>query len=371
MNSENRPENAPIERTEPNGEEQSPPPKSTWQTVKKWFRRVNVAYAIVLLVVLALLEFRGETGLLLSVPLFLPAWGWCIPSLVAIPLCAIIDWRTIGIHLLLIPMVLWWYMGYESNGPKENATPDLTIMAYNYGQRRGTEFSRFAERIQPDIIVLVDAPNRTPKYKAQFPDMHFAEVGEFLIMSKYEVLGARKAVVDPENDAVIAARFDVDHPKRRIAVYAVHLPTPRRQFESMRSGRLGGVLPGRQLLSSDGRESYRQYLENKFALARDLLFELEHDPLPCLVVGDMNTPPRGVIYRKLREQLSDCFDERGRGYGHTFPGDDKKLYALRQPWLRIDYVFRDDNWETCDFETETGRRTQHLAVAAKLLLKSE
>ena len=52
-----------------------------------------------------------------------------------------------------------------------------------------------------------------------------------------------------------------------------------------------------------------------------------------ILAGDMNTPPTSRYWRRLRAELTDAFDVRGRGFGYTFAW--RRGLAL----LRIDYIW--------------------------------
>ena len=58
-----------------------------------------------------------------------------------------------------------------------------------------------------------------------------------------------------------------------------------------------------------------------------------HEPGPVLLGGDLNTPPRGRLYRRLTHCFGpDAHDRAGRGPGWTFPG----------LFLRIDHLLARD-----------------------------
>jgi vancomycin resistance protein VanJ len=58
---------------------------------------------------------------------------------------------------------------------------------------------------------------------------------------------------------------------------------------------------------------------------------------PPIVCGDLNQPPRGGNYRKLRKMMHDAFVEAGEGFGLTIPA--------RFPMERLDYVFLAYGWK--------------------------
>ena len=167
-----------------------------------------------------------------------------------------------------------------------------------------------------------------------------------------------------------AARFEVDWQGRKVAVYAVHLPTPRDLLLWYRKGAfLYGVLgfPGSPLAAR--RAQYQEFWDGQIAMTQQLLDAIEEDPLPALVAGDFNAPSLGYIQKLLARQLVDAHEEAGRGSGFTFPGYTRNPLSLGGPWMRLDYLLASRDWQAQWCVTESGRRSQHQAVAAGFRLK--
>ncbi len=54
---------------------------------------------------------------------------------------------------------------------------------------------------------------------------------------------------------------------------------------------------------------------------------------PIIICGDMNNSAFSYVYRSVRGNLKDSFEEAGRGFGKT--------YNYRYYPARIDYIFAD------------------------------
>lgn len=81
---------------------------------------------------------------------------------------------------------------------------------------------------------------------------------------------------------------------------------------------------------------------------------------PLAVVGDFNTPPRGLIYATLCETLTDSFHRAGWGLGYSFRAD--------LPVMRIDYVFAGRGVEPVACRTMGDVGSDHRPVLAELAL---
>jgi endonuclease/exonuclease/phosphatase (EEP) superfamily protein YafD len=64
---------------------------------------------------------------------------------------------------------------------------------------------------------------------------------------------------------------------------------------------------------------------------------------PILVCGDMNNSPFSYVYRNIKGNLQDCFEEAGRGFGQT--------YKFKYYPARIDYIFADTRLKVKSFQS--------------------
>jgi endonuclease/exonuclease/phosphatase (EEP) superfamily protein YafD len=112
------------------------------------------------------------------------------------------------------------------------------------------------------------------------------------------------------------------------------------------------------------REVYQAYWDGLLALNHQLAESIAADDLPVLVAGDFNSPALGPAHRSFTRFLNDSHRQGGSGYGYTFPGTTGNPLALFRPWLRLDRILASDSWQLTGQETETGRKSQHLAVFA-------
>jgi endonuclease/exonuclease/phosphatase family metal-dependent hydrolase len=70
---------------------------------------------------------------------------------------------------------------------------------------------------------------------------------------------------------------------------------------------------------------------------------IKASPHRVIVCGDFNDVPYSYTYQKMKNMLSNAFEEAGRGFGFTYNG---KLF-----FLRIDNQFVDERLQVIDFKT--------------------
>jgi endonuclease/exonuclease/phosphatase family metal-dependent hydrolase len=193
-------------------------------------------------------------------------------------------------------------------------------------------------------------------------------VAQFLLLTPHEIVSA-----NPVNDALwrgkpVAARFVIKAAGREIALYNVHLPTPRNSLRHVISPRVALEMLWLADAPTDDQPSYRRWLRARVALAEQLHGVFSRESLPFLVAGDLNTPEHGVVYHQISAGLQDAHATTGRGWGYTFPSDAKKdgrLARIFGAWLRLDYVFAGKGFTPSECRVASDERSQHRAVLAR------
>ena len=75
---------------------------------------------------------------------------------------------------------------------------------------------------------------------------------------------------------------------------------------------------------------------------------------PLLVMGDFNTPTDSVWIGKLRQRLTNAFEEKGNGFSETWP--------MPLPVLAIDHVWVNDRIKVAACSQEGSVHSDHQMV---------
>jgi vancomycin resistance protein VanJ len=343
------------------------PPRG-WRRVLGWFRAtgkwLSILYAVTLLLLLPALEWWGERNWMLSLLLYAPAPMLLAPLMVLSPFCLLFRARWIFLHLVCVAAVSVVYMTLRWHGKPARQADVLTIVTHNVGQGNREQFGAFARKHSPDVAVLQDIRSEAAHYAKLFPGMHTMTRGEFCVFSRHPIRSAEMVPKPAWRGRSIAARFEIERGGRRFALYNVHLPTPRSQFNRFLSKRVVTDLFGDEE-HAGGFASYREWINARRALAQDLAGVFAAEKLPYLACGDFNTPDHGFVYHLFAGKMKDAHAAAGNGYGMTFPCDVRSISGLLGPWLRIDYAFAGNGWHPVYCEANDGTRAQHRAVVAQ------
>ena len=352
--------------------------------VRRGLTVLTWSYLLFLVALWIAFPLIGERNVTVAALLYVPPLLWLLPGapLGLLLLCfrGMRRWAAVlalaaGFHGLV-------HAGYEFHAGSPPARPGegtFTVLTYNRGEQGKIPLNDFVARTDPDVVVMQDAEGRGAFYRKaegflQFP--HHREQGEFLVLSRWPIVGAGPLVpMTPPPKAGgdrpqphAAARFEIDRGGQRLAVYAYHAMTPRPELKNYRRGAflygVLGLVPGTAW--SERRAALQSFWDARIADVRALLDALAGEGLPYVVAGDFNAPANGYIGRLLRSRLADAHDEAGSGWGFSFPGVTNNPLALFRPWLRIDYVLAGPHWEVEHCLTERDRPSQHHCVTAWL-----
>ncbi len=264
-------------------------------------------------------------------------------------------------------LLVFVFMTCRLHGPKSSAA--LTVITHNVGQGNRAAFVDSFPAEKPDAVLLQDVANadyRETEYRRRYPSYRNRGVAQFILLTPHEI-----EIAEPVREALwrgklVAARFVIKVGERSVAIYSVHLPTPRSSLSHVFSPRVALEMFWLSKAPTDGFSSYREWLDARIALARTLAGVLEKEPLPFIVGGDFNMPDHGIVYHTFANRFTDAFAASGRGWGMTFPGThDGRIPVLLGRWLRLDYWFAGHGWKPVDCRVGNDTFSQHSAVLAR------
>ena len=341
----------------------------TLASVLAWIRLalgwLTAGYVVGLLCLLLGLEWWGERNWIFSLLHYAPAQGLLLPLMVLSPICLLFRWRLVFWHLAVAGILIFGYMTFRwSSVPPVNGS-EIKAVTFNYGESNHAQFQAFLDAEKPDLLLLQDARNRGAEFVKKLPGMYASDLGQFAFLSKFPIQKAALLEGVATDGQPVAARYEVQIQGRMIAIYSVHLPTPRQQLVRFMGGRriLGDLVGHGHREPAYG--NYREWLSERVRLARALAKVLAEEKYPMIVGGDFNTPDHGYIYHLMAGEMTDAFAHAGRGWGLTFPGSTHNPISLFGPWLRLDYFWAGHGWRVTECRPEPGQKSQHKAVLAR------
>jgi endonuclease/exonuclease/phosphatase (EEP) superfamily protein YafD len=324
------------------------------------------SYAICLLLLFLAMELAGERVWPLAVLLYLPQWVFLLPLIVLVP-AALLAEVSLGAYatLLGIVIIFFWHMPFYPGIGGGSDRIQMKIITNNYAENHGLSIKPFIAAEDPDFVALEDARGLWPAFQRLYPNRYVTGTGQFTFISRAPVKSVTSLGWPLWRGNPVAAVFEVPWHGEDLAIYTVHMPTPRGDFAKLTGLGFIREILGRNKARSDGM-SFADSMTARVELARELATVFQNEKRPFVAVGDFNMPPDGYVHHVITWGLIDCFEQAGRGFGFTFPCDRHNPLTLGGPWLRIDYVLAGTDWQTIDCRVEPNRRSKHRAVVATL-----
>jgi endonuclease/exonuclease/phosphatase family metal-dependent hydrolase len=353
----------------------TPPGEGTLQRSRVWagkLLRAAVVFAIFgylagLAFVYVALELIGERSWPLAVLLYLPQGIFLLPLIILIPaaLLAELPARTLVLWLGAVLIIFLWHVPFYAGMSGAPARVKMKLITNNYSQNHGLTLQPFISAEDPDFVALEDVANQASAFQRSYPQRTVRGIGQFILISKTPVKSATLLGWPTWRGMPVAAVFVVPWQGEDVAIYAVHMPSPRADFAKLAGLGIVKELAGRNRRRSDGM-SFGESMTARVQLAHDLAGVLAREKRPFVAMGDFNMPSNGYVRRVITPGLTDCFAQVGRGFGFTFPCDRHNPLTLGNPWLRLDYIFGGPGWHADECRVEPGRRSKHRAVVATL-----
>jgi endonuclease/exonuclease/phosphatase family metal-dependent hydrolase len=273
-----------------------------------------------------------------------------------------------GIVLLLgITFINKLYKFSETNLPPSEK--DFSIMSYNVrlfnlydwlpNDNVPQEISSFVAAENPDILCIqefspVDSIN-FGQYKYKYVNIEGKKnkYGQ-AIYSKFKIIHKGEIAFPNSSNKVIYA--DILRQKDTIRVYSMHLQSVK--------------------ISTDINENIDEE-KSKFIFKRisaafkeqqlqaELIKENVDDcKLPKIICGDMNNSAFSYVYRLIKGDLKDAFEEAGTGFG--------KSYNFKYYPARIDYFLVEKDFQVKEYKSfETNLNSDHFPLSTRLELKKK
>ena len=274
-----------------------------------------------------------------------------------------------GIVLLLGITFISRFYKFSSNdiSPEEK---DFTVMSYNVrlfnlfdwidSDDVGDKILSFINQQNPDILCVQEYSEnakvdlRVYKYKAVFMEGDKIKTGQ-AIFSKFPIFNQGNLHLIQNGNNVTFA--DIRKGKDTIRVYNMHLQSIK-------------ISPDVNDISEHVDAINQQKSQQVFLRIRDAFKKQEQQSeilvshkkrchYPIIICGDMNNSAFSYVYRNIKGNLYDCFEESGIGFGQT--------YKFKYYPARIDYIFADKKMKVKSFRTFSKfENSDHFPVLTRL-----
>ncbi|MFM2265025.1 MAG: hypothetical protein RLZ77_443 [Bacteroidota bacterium] len=275
-----------------------------------------------------------------------------------------------GLVLLIgITFITKFYKFSETNlAPSEN---DFEVMSYNVrlfnlfdwlpGKDIPNTIVQFINEHNPDILCIQEYSTAAKVDLKVYPYHYVFMQGKQIktgqaIFSKFPIIdqGNLELPAHSNNNVIFA---DIKRGKEIFRVYNMHLQSIKISPDVNELSENIEVINQQrsQLVFNRISTAFRQQQQQAEIIQQHKL-ACEY---PILVCGDMNNSPFSYVYRNIKGNLQDCFEEAGHGFGQT--------YKFKYYPARIDYIFADPRLKVKSFQSFSNFvNSDHFPILARV-----
>ena len=247
---------------------------------------------------------------------------------------------------------------------------DFTVMSYNVrlfnlfewikGRNVSEDILTFVNEQNPDILCIQEYSEnakvdlRAYKYKTIFMEGNHIKTGQ-AIFSKFPIFNQGDFKIPDAGNNVIYA--DIRKGQDTIRVYNIHLQSIKISPDvSEIQDHVDAI---NQSKSQEVFTRIRDAFKKQEQQAEILVNHKKDCHYPVIICGDMNNSPFSYVYRNIKADLNDCFEEAGNGFGQT--------YKFKYYPARIDYIFASKTMKAKSFTTFAQfENSDHFPIMARL-----
>jgi endonuclease/exonuclease/phosphatase family metal-dependent hydrolase len=274
-----------------------------------------------------------------------------------------------GIILLLgITFINKFYKFSSTDLLKEEK--DFTVMSYNVrlfnlfewikDENVGNDILSFVNDKNPDILCIQEYSEnanidiRVYKYKAVFIEGDKIKTGQ-AIFSKFPIFNQGNLHLLQDGNNIVFA--DIKKGKDTLRVYNMHLQSIKISPDVDEISNNVDAIDKKksQMVISRIRNAFKRQ-----EFQTDIFVKHKKEcNYPLIICGDMNNSAFSYVYRNIKGNLNDCFEEAGHGFGQT--------YKFKYYPARIDYIFADKKMKVKSFKNFSKfEKSDHFPIMTRL-----
>ncbi len=302
---------------------------------------------------------------------FLSVLSLAVPFLIIINILFVIYWLLKVKKQLLVSLVVL-ALGYSyvfslyklTSSKNVDDSENISVMNYNVrlfnvfdwieGPNLKENMSQFILDKNPDILCMQEYRTDDDINFSIFPYKHIELSGNKVkngqaIYTKFPIINSGSIEFPKTSNNAIFV--DIVKGVDTIRVYNVHLQS-------------SGIDPTVEL-SKENSENLVKRVSSTFKMQQSqteqFLIHKNKSPYKTIISGDFNNTAYSYVYKEIKGEMKDAFEQAGNGFGRTF---DFKFFPVR-----IDFVLVDDAFDINAFKTFDVKYSDHYPVMAKVKLK--
>lgn len=313
--------------------------------------------------ILAVLTLFLPMMLILNI-IFLIFWGIQLKRQVLLSLVVL---------LIGIPFINKFYKFSTTDLPV--SPNDFVVMSYNvriFNKFKWSdkltvpiEITDFVKEKKPDILCIQEFSNAKEFDYSAFKYNYILSGGEKIrtgqaIFSNFKILNKGEIKFPNSSNNVIFADLKIKNDTVR--VYSMHLQSIKISPD------VQGINQDINKINQQKSEAMFKRISKAFKIQQQQAELIKENKLECkypiIICGDMNNSAFSYVYRVVKGDLQDSFEEAGTGFG--------KSYDFNYYPARIDYIFADKSFKIKYFQNFPEiQDSDHFPIIARMAFEKD
>ncbi len=338
-----------------------------------WVRGLILAYGLFLALITVLNGLGPDRWWLGAFNLYLPQALWLVPVILLAPFAMKFarrwSWVLVLYGLWVCGPIMGFHWAFRPHQAAAQGGGTLRVMTCNikYGRRDLAALISDLVRYRPDVVFLQDVEyTMKGPLGAFFRDWHVRSYGQYVIASRWPLGRPEACSPSLPVEQEFAVRTRLQFGATSIALYNVHLLTPREGLNALRVVRKH---PGR---IDESIQDLQENVERRFLQAARVAELVRQERGAIILAGDLNSPDGSLACRALKEaRLHNSFSQGGRGYGFTYGHfllRGRLPWLPRTSWMRIDHIMLSPGLRSGRCWTGNGEASDHRPVIAEIFV---
>ena len=252
----------------------------------------------------------------------------------------------------------------------ETSDKDFVVMSYNVrllnlfnwipGDNVAQDILHFVNENNPDVLCIQEYSTSAKIDLKIYPYSSIFMKGKKIrtgqaIFSKFPIVNEGELPFSDSNNNAIFA--DVKIGKDLVRVYNIHLQSIKisPDVKEINENVEGINQQKSQIIFNRISEAFKKQQQQ----GEIIMNHKKSCKYPIVICGDMNNSAFSYVYRSIKGNMQDCFEEAGSGFGQT--------YSFKYYPARIDYIFADSKMHVKSFTNFPDFvNSDHLPVMTRL-----
>jgi vancomycin resistance protein VanJ len=229
-------------------------------------------------------------------------------------------WPVVPALLIAAGPIAGFCVPWERLGSDPPAGPRVRVLTCNmhFAKTAPRPLDQLVLEAGPDVVAIQEWRDSAQSEVLAGSEWRTDRAPGLFLASRFPIRRAERLGESSTGEHGSVMRYELDTPAGGLTVFNLHLATPRKGL---------GASAG---FDQEGLNEIRANSELRLRQSEFVAAQAGQVTGPVVLLGDFNTPPESVLFRRVWSGYANAFSDAGWGWGYTF--------HTRRTAVRIDHI---------------------------------